>query len=108
MASDDPRLSDEATGLPPLHVLDESNALLVLAWDASHGMAAGMVDVAGGDGTVAVRWLHLRGLVVGAEGRTGNPDWAQMHIAVPVSSALDVAAALAKGTTTELGDEVPG
>lgn len=91
---DDPRVSDEATGLPPLGDLEDDTTLVVLAWDASEGLAATS------SGSVAVRYLHLRGVM---QGGPSGAEWAQIHVAVPVEHALDIAAALAKGTTTELG-----
>jgi hypothetical protein len=95
--NDDPRVSDEATGLPPLEEVETQSSLVVCAWDAGSGIAGhpGMGD------PIPVRWLHVRGLV-----NTDDDDgvqWGQLHIAVPVEHALDVAAALAKGTTEELG-----
>jgi hypothetical protein len=98
---DDPRVSDEATGLPPLHELEDDNAMVVVAWDASDGLTAIRADDKIGE-PVPVRWLHVRGLA-----RDGDNDvsWVQMHIAVPVGSAVEVAAALAKGTTANLDEE---
>lgn len=97
--SDDARLSDEATGLPPLEDLDGESTMLVMAWNASEGIAMSPLSHA----TEPVRFLHLRGLSLAPE--DGKPEWVQVHIAVPVEVCLDVAAALAKGTTTELGEE---
>lgn len=97
MPDDDPRVSDEATGLPPLHEVENESSLVVAAWDAGTGMVAhpGLGE------PIPVRWLHVRGLVTNEDG--DGVQWAQLHIAVPVEHALDVAAALAKGTPEELG-----
>lgn len=94
----DPRVSDEATGLPPLEVIEAETTLVVLAWAASEGIAALTLDGEVKEGGEAVRYLHCRGLI---EGGPSGVEWAQIHLAVPVGSALDVAAALAKGTTEE-------
>lgn len=91
----DPGYSDEATGLPPLTEPDPAMTMVVLAYDVSVGLAAVPTY-----GDVPVRYLHVRGL---ANGPDGQPEWVQSHIAVPVTMALDVAAALAKGSTEELG-----
>lgn len=94
MTSD--RLSDEATGLPPLCDVEPNHALLTLAWCASEALVTSPIT-----GTVEpCRVISLRGLQR-APG-SGEPEWGQVHIAVPVEVALDVAAALAKGTTDEL------
>lgn len=88
--------SDEATGLPPLADVESEVTLLVLAWTASEGVVQTPDDK-----IVAVRYLSVRGLMT-----SGDPTdvaWAQCHLAVPVKDALNVAAALAKGTTEELG-----
>lgn len=97
---DDPRTSDEATGLPPLEELEPATTLVVLAWDVSEGIVANTHKGETRDGGVPVRYLHCRGLITG--GPSGI-EWAQIHLAVPADEALDVAAALAKGTTGELG-----
>jgi len=95
------RASDDATGLPPLEIIEPETTLVVAAWDATEGVAA---RTAGGEieADVPVRYLHARGLIQG--GPTGV-EWAQIHLAIPVELALDVAAAIAKGTTEQLGDE---
>lgn len=92
----DDRTSDEATGLPPLHIIEPVDTIVLLAWDASEGIVHNPVT---GE-SQAVRYLHVRGI--------GNDEndvitWSQCHIAVPVEHAVDVAAALAKGTTEDLG-----
>jgi hypothetical protein len=89
--SDDPRLSDEATGLPPLEEIGTDDIMLVLAWAGGEGLATSPIS----GKTEACRYLHLRGLAVAADG--ASAEWAQVHIAVPVSHALDVAATLGKG-----------
>jgi hypothetical protein len=92
---EDPRVSDEVTGLPSLLEIDEQDTMLLAAWSASIGVATSPVT---GD-VVAVRFLHCRGLVRGAD---GTPEWGQVFVAVPVEHALDVAAALAKGSVDDL------
>lgn len=94
---DDPRLTDEATGLPPLEQVEADHALLVVAWTASAGVATSPLTGA----AVPVRFLSVRGL---SNGPGGRPEWAQVHLAVPVEHAVDVAAALAKGSTEDLGE----
>lgn len=88
---DDPRTSDEATGLPPLEEVEPQSSLVVLAWTSGTGVVAnpGLGDA------VPVRWLHVRGLI-NTDGDDGV-QWGQLHIAVPVEHAVDVAAALASG-----------
>lgn len=96
----DPRTTDEATGLPALDVVEPASSLVVVAWAAAAGIVSSPLQAA----DIPVRWLHLRGLARAVPGDDPHVvDWAQMHIAVPVDHALDVAAALAKGTTEELG-----
>jgi hypothetical protein len=103
--TEDPRLSDAATGLPPLEDVEPADTVLLLAWAASEGVALSPVTAA----PQAVRFLSVRGLamldpnLVGAGRLPTDPQWVQVHIAVPVEHALDVAAALAKGTTEQLG-----
>lgn len=105
MNDDDPRVSDAATGLPPLEALEDETTLIVLAWDASEGVVALTLDGTAKAGSEqAVRYLHCRGIMPG--GPTGI-EWAQIHLAVPVEHAVDVAAALAKGSTLDLGEEPP-
>lgn len=91
--TEDPRVSDEATGLPPLENVDPDNALLVCAWVGSVGVAM----MPGQDDTIAVRYLSVRGITRGKPGDPHSAEWAQFHIAVPVEHAVDVAAALASG-----------
>lgn len=91
--SDDPRTSDEATGLPPLEDIDGEVTVVVLAWAGGEGVAAMTADGKVGD-TTAVRYLHCRGLIEG--GPTGV-EWTQVHLAVPIEHAMDVAATLAAG-----------
>lgn len=91
---EDFRVSDEATGLPPLEEIGDDETLFVCAWAGGDGL----VHFPEGD-NIAVRYLHLRGLT----SDPGEPPvWAQIHIAVPVEYCLDVAATLAKGTTETL------
>lgn len=84
----DPRLSDEATGLPPLDEVDGANAMLVLAWVTSDGLASLARE---GE---PVRYLSARGLTQAADGAV---EWAQAHLAVPTAVAMDVAADLGAG-----------
>lgn len=99
--SDDPRLSDEATGLPPLEVIEQEGTVVVLAYAASEGVSALTLDDKVAKGTEqAVRYLHVRGIAASPD---GGVEWVQCHLAVPVECALDVAAALAKGTTEDIG-----
>lgn len=90
----DDRTSDEATGLPPLEELESETTLVVLAWAGSEGIAAHTVGGETVDGGAPVRYLHVRGLIVGGP---SGVEWAQIHLAVPVEHAVDVAACLATG-----------
>jgi hypothetical protein len=94
----DPRVSDEATGLPPLEELGDDETLVVLAWSSGEGLASNPLA---GDVPVAVRYLHLRGVANSDLAAGVVAEWAQLHIAVPVEVALDVAADLARGSTFE-------
>lgn len=91
--SEDPRVSDEATGLPPLEQVDPDDTMLVCSWVGSVGVAM----VPGRDETIAVRYLSVRGITRGTPGDPHSAEWAQFHLAVPVEHAVDVAAALASG-----------
>lgn len=101
----DLRLTDAATGLPPLEEVEPADTVLLLGWYASEGLVVSPVTAE----PAAVRYLSVRGLamldpdLVGAGRAPNDPQWVQVHIAVPVEAALDVAAALAKGTTEQLG-----
>lgn len=88
-----PQISDETTGLRPLEELDPPASILLLGWYVSEGVVA----LPANQGTVAVRHLHVRGLVQGD--KPGEVEWAQFFVSVPVEHALDVSADLAKGTT---------
>lgn len=90
---DDPRVSDEATGLPPLDQVDPDDTLLVCAWVGGTGVATSPAT----SETIPVRYLSLRGLTRGRAGDPHSAEWAQFHVAVPVEHAVDVAAALAAG-----------
>lgn len=94
----DDRLSDQATGLPPLSEPDPADTVMLLAYDVSVGLVAN--PNVSSDG-VPVRYLHVRGIA--NTGPDGSIEYVQVHVAVPVEAALDVAAALAKGTTDDLG-----
>lgn len=94
----DPRTSDEATGLPPLENVENELAILALVWTASEGVVASPLT----EEPQAVRYLHVRGIVAGDGGPDDTPVWAQAHIAVPFDVAMEMAAALAKGTTEQL------
>lgn len=89
MNSDDPRVSDEATGLPALDELGDDPAVLVLAWATGEGLvsspASGAVE--------ACVFLHVRGLVPGELG-PGSADWAQAHLAIPRDELEQVLASL--------------
>lgn len=94
MDQPDPRVSDEATGLPPLEEVEHETALLVLAWVGGVGVALSPHT----SEATPVRWLHCRGLVRAGAGSDPNAvEWSQVHLAVPVEHAMDVAAALASG-----------
>lgn len=99
-AAGDPRLTDTATGLPPLEELGDDEVLVVLAWSSGEGIATNPLAGRGADGTVAVRYLHMRGLA-NSELADGRVEWAQAHIAVPVDVCLDVAADLARGAPAD-------
>lgn len=94
--TDEDRVSDEATGLPPLHEVVAEDAVMVCAWDASVGVVQSPHSLH----PIPVRYLHVRGLSLPIDG--GKPEWVQCHIAVPVEHCMDVAMALAKGTTDDL------
>lgn len=87
---EDPRVSDEATGLPPLEELNEDEVMIVAAWASGEGVVQTPLAVE----PIAVRYLHLRGLALSDD---GTPEWVQAHVAVPVDHAIDVAVALGGG-----------
>jgi len=102
MSDDDPRLSDEATGLPPLEEIEDASTLLVLAYAAGEGVVLSPVT-----GKVEpCRYLHLRGIAASPDVHNGV-EWGQLHLAVPVEECMSVAAALAKGSTEDLSTAVP-
>lgn len=92
--------TDEATGLPPLAEVDEMMTLVVVDYTAQEGLVGGSLI----DPPVPARYLSLRGLMLPPPdaGHNHPAEWYQVHVAVPVDIALDVAAALAKGTTESL------
>ncbi|MES1975704.1 MAG: hypothetical protein V4472_24875 [Pseudomonadota bacterium] len=90
---DDPRVSDEATGLPPLGEIGTDPAMIVLAWEGGEGVVQSPHTTE----TVAVRYLHLRGLIEAPADEPHKVEWTQVHIAVPIEHAMDVAAVLAGG-----------
>lgn len=87
-------VSDEATGLPPMDHPDElSNALLALT-GAKGG--EGIATIPGSDDTVAVKYLHLRGLIrQDPYDLNAGADWAQVTLAIPAAIVDAVIAALA-------------
>lgn len=87
---DDDRLTDEATGLPPLDELGDDEVLVVLAWASGEGLA----QLPDSPTPLAVRYLHARGL---AKAPDGTVEWVQVHLAVPMDHAMDVAVALGGG-----------
>lgn len=94
------QLSDEATGLPPLENIENELTILALAWSASEGLVASPLA----DEPQPVRFLHVRGIIPGDGGPEDTPIWAQAYIAVPFDVAMEMAAALAKGTTEQLDE----
>jgi hypothetical protein len=88
----DPRVSDEATGLPPLEELGNDPVMLVLAWATGNGIASNDFT----DSEEPCRFLHLRGLVV-SETAGYSAEWAQIHFAIPVEAVMDLAADLVRG-----------
>lgn len=100
MPEPDPRVSDEATGLPPLGEIGTDETMLVLAWEGGVGVVSSPFT----HKDEPVRFLHLRGLAVGLSGDPEDVDWVQVHIAVPVEHAVDVASVLAAGGSF---DETP-
>ncbi len=82
----DPRLSDEATGLPPLHEVEPEIALLGMAWVVTEGIVQSPFT---GE-TTAVRYLSVRGLAQ----PEGQPEWHQAHIAIPAEAIPGLIAAL--------------
>jgi hypothetical protein len=92
----DDRLTDTATGLPPLEDVDPNNALLVFSWIGSHGIST----VPGTNETIPVRFLSVRGIARGEDDNPMSPIWSQIHLAVPTMAAVDVAATLATGGAT--------
>lgn len=89
----DPRCSDQATGLPPLEQIGPDDyPMLVLDWMGGEGIVVSPHT----EQTIPVRYLHLRGLVRSDEpGATA--EWVQFHIAVPAEVASLVAATLTAG-----------
>jgi hypothetical protein len=95
--ADDPRTSDEATGLPPLEEVEAESSLVVCSWTTG----SGLVENPGIGEPVPVRWLHVRGLINNDD--NSGVQWGQLHVAVPVDAVMDLAADLVKGTTEPLG-----
>jgi len=92
MGTEDLRISDEATGLPPLEEIGDDPVMVVLAWATGDGIVAGLYP----DGAVAAcRYLHVRGAILGPD---GQPEWAQIHLAIPVDDALDLSVSIIAGT----------
>lgn len=95
----DPRLSDEATGLPPLEELGDDPVVLVLAWATGDGIAAN--DFTKSD--EPCRYLHVRGLIK-SETPGYAAEWTQAHFAIPTAAVMDLAADLVKGSAEQLGE----
>jgi hypothetical protein len=92
---EDDRVSDAATGLPPLERVTREDTILLAAYSASVGVALSPVTRQ----PIPVRYLSVRGLINAPAGEDHAMEWGQIHVAVPVEHTLDVAAALAKGST---------
>lgn len=89
MRHEDPRATDEVTGLPPIDHVDADFTMLVVSWATLEGVGMTPFD----EEPVAVRYVTFRGLT-----RDGDDvEWSQHHIAVPVSMVMDLAAGLASG-----------
>lgn len=67
-------LSDEATSLPPLQVVQPEYSVYVLQWLL--GVEGIVVD---SDQDVPVRYLSVRGITVDG----GRPQYSQVHLAIP-------------------------
>lgn len=96
---EDDRVSDAATGLPPLERVTTADTILLAAFAASAGVAFSPVTKQ----PIPVRYLSVRGLINAPASDGHAVEWGQIHVAVPVEHTLDVAAALAKGSTEDLG-----
>lgn len=97
--------SDAATGLPPLeegpagvHVEADPYAAFLPLLGASGGES--VMRVPGHDETVAVRLLHLRGLLASPD-RGDEADWVQTTLAIPSELIDPIIAALARGRPRE-------
>lgn len=98
---EDPRVTDQATGLPPLEQVDPGDTILLAAYAASEGVA---MSPASGQ-AIPVRYLSVRGLIRGDADDPRSAEWGQIHVAVPVEHVMDVCASLAKGSTEDLGGD---
>lgn len=78
--SDQLDLSDEATGLPPLHLIEPDGSILALRWVLG---VEGLVEAPIEPEPMAVRFLSMRGLVLDGEGQA---VWGQCHIALPAGA----------------------
>lgn len=87
--------SDEATGLTPLTDLEANATIVVEAWNVTEGLVSGHLD--DDHDSVAVRYLHVRGLIKAAD---GGIKWAQIHVAIPTEHVVDIAAQIAMGVTS--------
>lgn len=67
-------LSDEATNLPPLQIVQPEYSVYVLQWLL--GVEGIVVDQ---DRDVPVRYLSVRGMTVD----NGQPQYSQVHLAIP-------------------------
>lgn len=80
--------SDLATGLPPMEhdadaegcVCSVRRTLLVIT---GTGGGEGILELPGGHDTVAVKYLHLRGLVRRNPDDPNDVEWAQATLAIP-------------------------
>lgn len=73
-------VSDEATGLPPLHEVHPEDAILALSWTLGN---EGLVTVPTVDEPMAVRYVSFRGLILDEDGKS---QYGQIHVAVPTQA----------------------
>jgi hypothetical protein len=85
--------SDRATGLPPMRPMrhDEEIIAIVLAGESG---GQGIVEVPGSEETLAVKYLHVRGILTPLWDPEAEPEWTQRALAIPVELVPAIIAAL--------------
>lgn len=70
-------VSDEATGLPPLHEVAADSAMFAMHWMLG---VEGLVTLPGEDAPVPVKYVSFRGVIQDPDGEC---RFGQVHIALP-------------------------